>query len=99
MFLIKSILQTPLLRNAFRLSLPTSRKGLMMANTSFGEAGVFLAWTEEFNMHFLECAIELYEEIFFLGSQQNRELGRAERITLDVELICINSSKDHTADV
>lgn len=61
MFLIKSILQTPLLRNAFRLSLPTSRKGCMMANTSFGEAGVFLAWTEEFNMHFLECAIELYE--------------------------------------
>ena len=61
MFLIKSILQTPLLRNAFRLSLPTSRKEFMMANTSFGEAGVFLARIEEFNMDFLECAIELYE--------------------------------------
>lgn len=74
MFLIKSILQTPLLRNAFRLSLPTSRKGLMMANTSFGEAGVFLAWTEEFNMHFLECAIELYEEIFSLDPNKIESL-------------------------
>lgn len=49
MFLIKSILQTPLLRNAFRLSLPTSRKEFMMANTSFGEAGVFLAWNVQLN--------------------------------------------------
>ena len=49
MFLIKSILQIPLLRNAFRLSLPTSRKEFMMANTSFGEAGVFLAWNVQLN--------------------------------------------------
>lgn len=74
MFLIKSILQTPLLRNGFRLSLPTSRKGFMMANTSFGEAGVFLAWTEEFNMHFLECAIELYKEIFSLDPNKIESL-------------------------
>ena len=45
----------------------------MMANTSFGEAGVFLAWIEEFNMDFLECAIELYE-IFSLDPNKIESL-------------------------
>lgn len=71
-----------------------------MANTSYGEAGVFLAEIEESNIHLLGCTIKLYKEIFSfsLGSQQNRELRGAERITLDVELICINSSKNHAVD-
>lgn len=70
-----------------------------MANTSYGEAGVFLAQIEKANIHFLECTTKLYKKLFFpLGSQQNRELKGAERFTLDVELICINSSKDHAVD-
>lgn len=47
-------------------------------------------------IHFLGGTTELHR--FFLGSQQNRELRGAERITLDTELICINSSQNHAVD-
>lgn len=36
-----------------------------MANTSYGEAGVFLAQIEKANIHFLECTTKLYKKLFF----------------------------------